>query len=77
MIRTRDLLLYVLVLVFLLGGIGVTILHDTVPKTNNVVENAAQIFAPSEDVTARTSSASLDREANLQKLREKLRPEKV
>lgn len=72
MIRTRDLLLYVLVLFFLLGGIAATVVRDTTPDATTQAGQVAQYLADPTEITADVVDGTIDREANLTKLRKKI-----
>lgn len=73
MIRTRDFLLYVVVLLFLLVGIGFTVAIQSSGNTDNTLSaQVAKLNADSIDPEVYGNGNVLNREANLQKLREKI-----
>lgn len=71
MIRTRDFFLYVATVVFLLAGIGVTVISD---KSRQVLESFSPIDFMEANVptSAILTSGENDREANLARLKSKI-----
>lgn len=72
MFRTRDLILYVLVLLFLLMGIAFTVALEKSGESSTL-SGAIAYFTESEaDVAADTDGIGIDRAANIAKLRDKI-----
>lgn len=72
MIRTRDLVLYVVILLFILTGISVTVWSDLSARAvQTVLVPTAEAPAPGE-VSVIVPQHEIDREANLRAMREKL-----
>lgn len=70
MIRTRDLVLFVVVVLFLLSGIAFTVATDRDPDRNTLSANIALIT--SEPPTVASDAGGIDRASNIADLRAKL-----
>lgn len=72
MIRTRDLVLYVLIFVFIVSGIAFTIAHDKTSMAGKAYDLVALRIVSSEGEPEVASESGIDRSANIAKLREKI-----
>lgn len=74
MVRSRDFLLFALVLVFLCAGIGITVTHDLVTERKQMAGIMEVDFTNQGEgeYTATAVGSQIDRSSNIAKLREKI-----